>query len=92
MKPMELGSALVVDRSLSDSLFSLPELLKSLRVKRGMTARELSLKAGLSQSYVSKVESGSLSPTLDAFARIVQQLGCSDLEILFIVKSFFVKG
>jgi hypothetical protein len=66
---------------------SFPQLLKMLRERAGLSARALSSKCGFSPSYVSKAEAGILVPTLDNFARLVNTLGCSDQEIVFLVRS-----
>jgi len=65
---------------------TLAEALKYLRSKKNMSARRLSLAAGLSASYVGKVESGELLPSLNSFARIAGALDMSDVEILFLVR------
>lgn len=56
-----------------------------LRVKReelGFSARELSQRAGLSPSYINKVESGEISPSLRAFSQIAEALNLNDLEVV----------
>jgi transcriptional regulator with XRE-family HTH domain len=59
--------------------------IRFLRGKKGLSARSLSLAAGLSPSYVNKVESGELQPSLNAFARLSVELGMTQQEILFII-------
>jgi len=51
-----------------------------------MSARSLSQAAGLSPSYVSKVEAGTMEPSFRAFCRIAGVLDMSDAEVLFVVK------
>lgn len=46
-----------------------------------MSARNLSAVANLSPSYVSKVESGEIQPSLQAFARIAMALSLTHQEI-----------
>lgn len=54
---------------------TLGQALKALRESRTtMSARALSLAAGLSESYVGKVEAGNCEPSMRAFARIAVQL------------------
>lgn len=62
------------------------DLIKYKRQKFGLSARQLSGMAGLSPSYVSKVENGTIKPSLDAFGKIVRLLEFSDVEIAFVVK------
>ena len=45
----------------------------------------MSLTAGLSASYVSKVL-GGMMPSLVAFSKIVNVLECSDKEIVFMLR------
>lgn len=66
--------------------FDFAKLFAQLRTRRGLSARALSAAAGVSPSYVSKLERGEFVPTLDTFARLVAELECSDAEILFLVK------
>lgn len=65
---------------------SLPDVLRFLRSRKGMSARATSLACGLSPSYVSKVESGDMHVSLNAFAKIVKVLEVSAEEIVFIVR------
>lgn len=50
-----------------------------------MSARELSLKAGLSESYVGKLEGGRIDPSLRAFGRLAMALGLTRAEVHFLV-------
>lgn len=55
--------------------------LKALRESRThLSARALSLNAGLSESYVGKVEAGNCEPSLRAFSKIVVELGLKPQE------------
>jgi transcriptional regulator with XRE-family HTH domain len=60
-------------------------LLQQCRLARGVSARRLSLDAGLSESVVGKVESGSIDPSLRVFASIVAELHLNDREVAFLV-------
>lgn len=62
------------------------DVIKDKRSKRGWSARYLSDLAGLSPSYVSKVESGRIKPSLEAFGKLARLLDFNDMEIAFIVK------
>lgn len=61
------------------------EVLKLWRVASGKSARAVSLDCGLSASYMSKVESGSIVPPVDNFVKIVSQLNLNDKEILYLL-------
>lgn len=60
-------------------------IVRAVRRAKGISARDLSLQAGLSESYVGKLESGSLEPSLSAFARIATELHLTPAEIHTIV-------
>lgn len=64
---------------------TLADAIRYLREKRGFSARSLSLKAGVSPSYVGKLESGEIEPSVRVFARIALVLGMSQPEIFFCV-------
>lgn len=63
----------------------LAQAVHFLRTERGYSARALSLKAGLSPSYVGKLESGEIDPSVRAFARIALVLGMNQQEIFFCI-------
>jgi transcriptional regulator with XRE-family HTH domain len=48
--------------------------LRRLRQRQGMTARGLALRAGVSASYLSRLENGQVSPTVSTLTRIVQAM------------------
>lgn len=56
-------------------------VVRAVRRARGLSARELSLRAGLSESYVGKLESDSLEPSLGSFARVASALQMTAAEI-----------
>jgi transcriptional regulator with XRE-family HTH domain len=51
-----------------------------VRRRRGLSARALSLQAGLSAAYVHKFEAGLIEPSMRAFARLVVALGMTPEE------------
>ena len=71
---------------LSNDHFEFTKFMIHLRVRSGKSARSVSLASGLSQSYVSKMEHGEFLPKVDAFARLMAELECSDTEIVFLIK------
>jgi len=60
--------------------------MKFLRERSEISARELSSRAGLSASYVSKVESGSVLPTIESFSKLISELNVTDMEIVYLIK------
>lgn len=60
-------------------------VLASVREKRGLSRRQLSLAAGLSESHVGKVESG-VEPSFRVFSKIAHQLGLNAREIYALVQ------
>lgn len=59
--------------------------LRQHRVEHGLSAREVSLRAGLSESYLGKVEAGRIDPSLHCFGKISQVLHLSPHEVYFLV-------
>ncbi|HMK15339.1 MAG TPA: helix-turn-helix domain-containing protein, partial [Methanomicrobiales archaeon] len=51
-----------------------PEEIRSRRVMLGLTQTELARKAGISQSMVARIESGSVDPRVSTLTRIVAVL------------------
>lgn len=51
--------------------------ISEIRHLRGMTQKELSDKAGLSQTHISRIESGQYIPRVDIAARIAEALSCT---------------
>ena len=52
-------------------------VLKLARIKQGLSQRELAVAAGVAQSTIARIESGSMQPTLPLLCRI---LAGADLE------------
>jgi transcriptional regulator with XRE-family HTH domain len=67
-------------------LVKVRELLRARREACGLSARRLSINAGLSDSMIGKVESGEVQPSLRTFAQIAAQLHLSDREIALLVR------
>lgn len=63
-------------------------LFKYLRKRSGLSAHKLSQDAGLSGAYVSRLENGSLLPSVEALAKLIQILNPSPEELYILVKSF----
>lgn len=61
---------------------NLGKRLKSYRVNRRFTMEQLSDRAGVSKSMISKIERGDVQPTLDVAMRIAKALGTHIVNIL----------
>jgi len=51
-----------------------PSIIKKIRKELGITQEELAKKAGVTQAYIAKLESGKVDPRLSTFNRILQAL------------------
>lgn len=51
------------------------ERLRRLRRARGMSAREVAERSGVSAAYLSRLENGKVSPTVSTLTRVVQAMG-----------------
>jgi len=62
----------------------MPELIKALKAARqaqGLTQRDLSARAGLPQSHISKIESGAVDVKLSSLVELARAL---DLELVLV--------
>jgi transcriptional regulator with XRE-family HTH domain len=60
-------------------------LLRLKRQQRGLSARGLSVSAGLSDSYVSRLEAGSIEMSLKSFSKLAHALHMNIHEIALII-------
>ncbi|WP_083820394.1 CBS domain-containing protein [Thermococcus sp. AM4] len=51
-----------------------PSVIRKIRKELGITQEELARKAGVTQAYIAKLESGRVDPRLSTFNRILQAL------------------
>lgn len=58
------------------------ELLREIREQKGLTQQLVSERAEISRSYLSEVERGRYSPTLEVFLRICEGLETSASELV----------
>jgi transcriptional regulator with XRE-family HTH domain len=68
------------------SELTIGDVVRIARQARGVSARALSLAAGLSESAVGKIEHHQSEPTLRAFAQIAVALDLTPTEIAFLVR------
>lgn len=71
---------------MADEIVTVGSAVRFKRMKKGMSARKLSRLAGLSPSYVNKIEKEEVGPSFAIFCRLADVLEMSDAEILFLVK------
>lgn len=62
-------------------------LLRAARERRNLSARQASLRSGLSESFVGKVEAANMHPTLPNFAALVDTYRLNDREIALLVRA-----
>ncbi len=61
---------------------ALPAELTRLREQRGLSKNELSVRTGLARSFITTLEQGGASPSVETLGRIAFALGLSPGEIL----------
>lgn len=71
---------------------SLCDVLREFRLERQVSKRALSQRAGLSASYVGKLERGEIDPSVKAFSVIALALELTPQEILFCVRCALAEG
>ena len=54
--------------------------LTKLRIQKGVSARDMSLSLGQSESYINKIENGASLPSMSTFFYICQYFGISPAE------------
>lgn len=69
----------------------LGESIRFLRLREHLSAAGVSKQAGLSSSYVTKVERGDIIPSVSAFSKIISVLHPTDTEILCIIRALGVE-
>jgi transcriptional regulator with XRE-family HTH domain len=77
----EAGGPAAPIRRVVDSSLSYGQLLKSLRLKKCMSQKELALALGIDQSYLAALESGRRKPPKEPlFSQVLAAIGASDEE------------
>ena len=62
------------------------DAIRYQRIKKGLSPRALSLKAGLSASYVGKLERQEIEPSIGVFARIALVLDMNPRETFYCIR------
>ena len=63
-----------------DYLNWFPSRLAELRIQRGVSARDMSLSLGQSESYINKIENKRTLPSMAGFIYICEYLGITPQE------------
>jgi len=61
---------------------TIPQLIKSRRIKLKLSQSQLHKKTGLSQNYISDIEHGKSTPTLETVNKLLKALGVDSVEKL----------
>ena len=61
---------------------ALPAELTKIRLSRGLSKNELSVRTGLARSFITTLEQGGASPSIETLGRIAFVMGLSPAEIL----------
>lgn len=77
----DVGDEPAKAKSAGGGLSTLARKAKSLRAAARMTLQELSLASGVSQSALSKIENGQLSPTYEKILALAKGLGVDVAEL-----------
>jgi len=58
------------------------EKIRTLRIKKGMTQKEVAIKAGITPNYFALIERGDVSPSNEVVVEIIKSLGVTSKDIL----------
>lgn len=72
-----------MDQSKRKVLLALGKLVKTKRIKLGISQEELGFQANLDRTYISGIERGVRNPSLTALVTLAKGLGISVSELLF---------
>jgi len=61
---------------------TIPQLIKSDRERKGLTQKQYGEQIGISDSYLSNIESGRKQPTIETLDKILSVIGLGSVEVL----------
>ena len=67
--------------SAKDARLELGKILRTRRLEQNLTQRDLAQKLDLDYTYVSKIENGTQTPSVDSLIRLAETLGLSNPEV-----------
>ncbi|MEK3984263.1 helix-turn-helix transcriptional regulator [Paenibacillus sp. FSL K6-3166] len=70
-----------------NSIESIGENIRILRLKNGFSQEQLALNAGVNTSYIGQIERGEKNPTIKTLEKISKALGITLIDLLFRVDS-----
>ncbi len=68
-------------RLIVDHLYTLPEVLKSVRLSRNLTQKELAKLAHVGENTIALTEKGKTNPSVEVLTSIVRALGYDEITI-----------
>jgi transcriptional regulator with XRE-family HTH domain len=70
-----------------NSIESIGENIRILRLKNGFSQEQLALNAGVNTSYIGQIERGEKNPTIKTLEKISKALEIALIDLLFLVDS-----
>ncbi|MEK5181136.1 helix-turn-helix transcriptional regulator [Paenibacillus odorifer] len=70
-----------------NSIESIGENIRVLRLKNGFSQEQLALNAGVNTSYIGQIERGEKNPTIKTLEKISKALEIALIDLLFLVDS-----
>jgi transcriptional regulator with XRE-family HTH domain/KaiC/GvpD/RAD55 family RecA-like ATPase len=81
--PYEIdGRGISITQIRKEPFFDIGTKIKEIRIKIGISQKELAEKVDLTPSFISQLENNQISPSLSSFIQICSALGVSPTEIL----------
>jgi transcriptional regulator with XRE-family HTH domain len=56
--------------------------IKVIRIKKGMSQQDVAARANITPSYMSRIENGSISTSVEKLYKIAHAIGCQPVELL----------
>jgi transcriptional regulator with XRE-family HTH domain len=82
-RPYEIdGKRISITPTRKEPSFDIGTRIKELRIKIGMSQKELADRVNLTPSFISQLESNHISPSLNSFMQVCSALGVSPTEML----------
>lgn len=66
-----------------NSIESIGENIRILRLKNGFSQEHLALNAGINTSYIGQIERGEKNPTIKTLDKVSNALGIALIDLLF---------
>ncbi|OBZ14222.1 hypothetical protein A8L34_09700 [Bacillus sp. FJAT-27264] len=70
-----------------NSIESIGENIRILRLKNGLSQEQLALNAGVNTSYIGQIERGEKNPTIKTLDKVSEALGIALIDLLLFVDS-----